>query len=373
MVAPFLTKKAKKEMLERRRRKKQSITAPHDDNEHDPGDEQQAATVKSRKRPRPDAAASHDEGQALPAVTDQVETTLLEQAVDSSDIHQAAAAAWRQAQSRAGKNVVVVIPTTFGSEQKKFRKIVRREAKRHNVESELSFVTQEEYHQQKKRKLVKQPKTFPVLNQLVAQAKQQHQQQATTRPEKLYSSDYTSRFVALDCEMVGTGVGGTTSVLARVSLVDWHGAVLLDTYVKVPDRVTDFRTWVSGVTPRHLQAAMDAAACRRAVTDLVRDKILVGHALQHDLKALFLTHPPTQTRDTAKYPPYQRLGSDGKRRPAKLRDLVQTHLTLSSFQQPGEAHDSVQDAAAAMELYKRVHEEWERMVAAAEQKKKRQK
>ena len=34
--------------------------------------------------------------------------------------------------------------------------------------------------------------------------------------------------VAMDCEMVGVGPSGTRSVLARVSIVDCEGKVLLD-------------------------------------------------------------------------------------------------------------------------------------------------
>ncbi len=36
------------------------------------------------------------------------------------------------------------------------------------------------------------------------------------------------RYLAIDCEMVGVGPAGTDSALARVTLVNYHGAVLLD-------------------------------------------------------------------------------------------------------------------------------------------------
>lgn len=37
--------------------------------------------------------------------------------------------------------------------------------------------------------------------------------------------------VAMDCEMVGVGPNGTRSVLARVSIVDSEGKVLLDKHL----------------------------------------------------------------------------------------------------------------------------------------------
>lgn len=62
--------------------------------------------------------------------------------------------------------------------------------------------------------------------------------------------------MAIDCEMVGVGPDGTESALARVSIVNYHGAVLMDKFVKPQEKVTDFRTEVSGVTPAHLVNGM---------------------------------------------------------------------------------------------------------------------
>ena len=47
--------------------------------------------------------------------------------------------------------------------------------------------------------------------------------------------------------MVGVGPNGSESVLARVSIVNWHGEILMDEFVKPKERVTDYRTKWSGV------------------------------------------------------------------------------------------------------------------------------
>ena len=60
------------------------------------------------------------------------------------------------------------------------------------------------------------------------------------------------KYVAMDCEMVGVGPEGVESALARVTLVNYHGAVLMDEFVKPQEAVTDYRTHVSGVKPEHL-------------------------------------------------------------------------------------------------------------------------
>jgi RNA exonuclease 4 len=49
--------------------------------------------------------------------------------------------------------------------------------------------------------------------------------------------------------MVGVGPDGTEDALARVSVVNYHGNVLLDVYVSPNQRVTDWRTKYSGIRP----------------------------------------------------------------------------------------------------------------------------
>ena len=54
------------------------------------------------------------------------------------------------------------------------------------------------------------------------------------------------------------GVAGIGEALARVSIVNYHGHVLYDKYVRPEGKVTDFRTWVSGITPFHLKESNGA-------------------------------------------------------------------------------------------------------------------
>lgn len=59
-------------------------------------------------------------------------------------------------------------------------------------------------------------------------------------------------YIALDCEMVGVGPMGRESTLARVSVINYFGAVLLDEFVQQKERVTDWRTQWSGVRARNM-------------------------------------------------------------------------------------------------------------------------
>ncbi|KAG9110760.1 3'-5' exonuclease [Ceratobasidium sp. 392] len=111
------------------------------------------------------------------------------------------------------------------------------------------------------------------------------------------------RYLALDCEMVGVGEDGKESSLARASIVDYHGRVVLDEFVQQRERVTDYRTQYSGIRPEDMIAAKSFGEIQSRVAELLApaDRILVGHALSNDLAALLLTHPASRTRDTQLY------------------------------------------------------------------------
>ena len=47
--------------------------------------------------------------------------------------------------------------------------------------------------------------------------------------------------------MVGVGINGEESSLARVSLVNVYGVVILDEFVRQKERVVDYRTQWSGI------------------------------------------------------------------------------------------------------------------------------
>lgn len=165
--------------------------------------------------------------------------------------------------------------------------------------------------------------------------------------------------LALDCEMVGGGPSGLTSLLARVSVVNQHGEVMYDRFVRPSEPVTDYRTAVSGITPAHLESGLDARQVQREVSQLLKSRILVGHGLLSDLQALCLSVPKSHLRDTSLF----RLLCP--HRPLPLKQLVQEHLGhLSEFARfQLSEHDPVQDARAALALYKLVSHQWETMLA----------
>lgn len=161
------------------------------------------------------------------------------------------------------------------------------------------------------------------------------------------------RFLAIDCEMVGVGPNGSESVLARVSIVNYYGAVLLDSYVSPKEKVTDYRTWVSGITPQHLANASSFSEVTSKVAELIKDKVLIGHAITNDLQALLLKHPRALIRDTSKYEPLRGLAR------TKFPSLKKLAALLLRLEIQTSSHSSVDDARATMAVYRTQKDAWE--------------
>lgn len=170
--------------------------------------------------------------------------------------------------------------------------------------------------------------------------------------EGLSPTAEAGKYLAIDCEMVG--VGETDSALARVSIVNYHGHQIYDSFVQPKEPVTDYRTFVSGITPQLLRSARSLEVVQADVARLLDDKILVGHAVRNDLDALLLGHPRRDIRDTSKHKPFRKLA--GGRTPG-LKRLAREILGVDI--QGGE-HSSVEDARATMLLFIREKEEFER-------------
>nr|XP_020461982.1 RNA exonuclease 4 [Monopterus albus] len=168
-----------------------------------------------------------------------------------------------------------------------------------------------------------------------------------------------TKAVAIDCEMVGVGPDGEDSILARVSLVNQFGKCIYDKFVKPTEKVTDYRTAVSGIRPEDIKDGEDVQTVRREVAEILQGRIAVGHAIHNDLKILLLDHPKKKIRDTQKYKPFRKIAKSGR---PSLKVLCKEVLNVKV--QQGE-HSSVQDAQATMRLYTLVKKQWEADIRAS--------
>ncbi|XP_021421651.2 apoptosis-enhancing nuclease [Oncorhynchus mykiss] len=164
--------------------------------------------------------------------------------------------------------------------------------------------------------------------------------------------------VAMDCEMVGTGLAGRTSELARCSLVDYHGNVLYDKYIRPCQAVTDYRTRWSGIQRHHLQNALPFPKARTEILGILDGKVVIGHALYNDFRALDFNHPGHMIRDTSGMRLLRRLAGFPTKRCVSLKILANSLLNRK-IQVGRRGHSSVEDALASLDLYKLVEGEWE--------------
>lgn len=164
--------------------------------------------------------------------------------------------------------------------------------------------------------------------------------------EGLTEIEDLGKYVALDCEMVGIGPNGVQSALARVSVVDFHGRQVYDSFVRPQEKVTDWRTSITGIGPSHMKAARSFDTAQSQVAKILHSRTLVGHDIQHDLAVLQLSHPRKDIRDTAKFQAFRLYGNGGK--PA-LRSLA--HGILGVEIQTG-VHSSIEDAKVTMAIFR---------------------
>ncbi|KAI0638158.1 ribonuclease H-like protein [Trametes polyzona] len=151
--------------------------------------------------------------------------------------------------------------------------------------------------------------------------------------------------VALDCEMIYT-TGGMR--VARVSVVDSAGKEIFDEYVRMDDgvEVIDYNTRFSGITPEHLSgASLSLASIRRSMDAFINSRtIIIGHALENDLKTLRMIHH--RCVDTAVLfphsagPPYRRA----------LRALAKEYLGQTIQAAGAAGHSSIEDSVATLDL-----------------------
>eukprot|EP00929_Paragymnodinium_shiwhaense_P087951 TRINITY_DN48107_c0_g1_i2.p1 TRINITY_DN48107_c0_g1~~TRINITY_DN48107_c0_g1_i2.p1 ORF type:complete len:1040 (-),score=267.65 TRINITY_DN48107_c0_g1_i2:98-3217(-) len=191
-----------------------------------------------------------------------------------------------------------------------------------------------------------------------------------TRRHPQFAGEYTKRFqlegktwrrakpgtkarlvLGLDCEMVYAKED--PNALARVSVVS-IGAVLLDVFIRrpLPDDVLDYRTAISGVSESHLREDNGAVPFEEAQDKVLNllspDTILVGHALQNDLRALRIMHG--KIVDTALLFTVEGKSQWRKHKLHSLVSIMKPKVATLQSADPDASHDSVQDAEWALQL-----------------------
>ncbi|KAK6200096.1 uncharacterized protein RJT21DRAFT_40255 [Scheffersomyces amazonensis] len=156
-----------------------------------------------------------------------------------------------------------------------------------------------------------------------------------------------SHIFALDCEFCdANGV----KVLTRISLINFQGEVVHDSYVKPELEITDYLTKYSGITEELLKDVTTTLKDiqEKILTLVSKDDILVGHSLESDLNVMKIKHD--KIVDTSVIYEHVR-GPPSK---PSLRWLSSKFLnrSIQDGEENGEGHSSVEDAQACLDLVK---------------------
>ena len=80
--------------------------------------------------------------------------------------------------------------------------------------------------------------------------------------------------VGIGANLKGEGtIRGTKSVLARATLLDFNGRVILDEYCQQDEKVTDYRTKYSGIRPADLVNAQHFKLLRLKIRNAIKGKL----------------------------------------------------------------------------------------------------
>ncbi|WKY05160.1 hypothetical protein Q1695_005855 [Nippostrongylus brasiliensis] len=151
-------------------------------------------------------------------------------------------------------------------------------------------------------------------------------------------------FYALDCEFVYTTVGKEA---ARMTVVDGCGKEVIDCVFQPEHELVDPNTRYSGLTSKELEnTAQKLGDIRALLFGLINSEtLLIGHALENDLKALRIVHD--NVIDTSVL--FSRSPNEGRCFKQSLKSLALQNLDME-IQTEACGHDSAEDAWAAMQL-----------------------
>ncbi|KAB1203201.1 Apoptosis-enhancing nuclease [Morella rubra] len=111
--------------------------------------------------------------------------------------------------------------------------------------------------------------------------------------------------VSIDCEMVGGGSDESLDLCARVCLIDEEENVIFHAYVRPEIPITNYRFEITGLTEENLRDALPLQLVQEKILQILyngesiararlnggKARLLVGHALDHDLDCLEITYP----------------------------------------------------------------------------------
>lgn len=189
--------------------------------------------------------------------------------------------------------------------------------------------------------------------------------------------DILTKKIAIDCEMMRSNIG---QVLGRVSVVNYKGETIFDTFVCYPKAINIINIYeeFSGIDWNDIDPQNGAqlfSEVQAHLVELLRDRIVIDHDIQKDLKVISMDLPShilrlqsvaqrltpatfdMTVRDTQKYSRYRQYVNRDAHQGPSLKNLA-----LEMLGRPIKQSEvsSVEDAIATMEIYRNAEADIER-------------
>lgn len=165
--------------------------------------------------------------------------------------------------------------------------------------------------------------------------------------------------MSFDCEMVE--INKSFNGLAKITVVNEHGEVIIDTFCKPKGEITDFRYDITGICASDLQNAINYDELRKNIIKLFKGRIIIGHGIENDFCVLDYEHPKSLIRDSSKTKIFQ----NKINQPHSLKYLTEKYFGKII---QTEVHCSIEDARSALCIYKLFEKEVEKDVMAKNHK-----
>ncbi|KAH7914505.1 hypothetical protein BJ138DRAFT_1133350 [Hygrophoropsis aurantiaca] len=146
-------------------------------------------------------------------------------------------------------------------------------------------------------------------------------------------------------------------VLSRVSVTDYRGNILLDTFVRPTQPISDYRHIETGLQFTDLVHAPFFHHVQMSVAALIKGKLIVGHALWNFLSVMGLNHPAIDTRDLALFLPF--------RRTMQFNGIMSLRVLVKRFMERnigGGYEHPLEFARASIDLFRSCESVWEEIV-----------
>ncbi|PIO59699.1 exonuclease, partial [Teladorsagia circumcincta] len=137
------------------------------------------------------------------------------------------------------------------------------------------------------------------------------------------SDSRSDAFYALDCEFVYTTVGKEA---ARITVVDGYGNEVMDCVFRPEHELVDPNTRYSGLTVEDIESSDKTLSdIREILFEMINSEtLLIGHALENDLKALRIVHD--NVIDTSVL--FSRSSAEGRCFKQSLKSLAREQLDM---------------------------------------------